>query len=530
MAVSTHPSLRVTRESDTNGCGLAAPLSQSAGDLISKNTRVIANLGSTETACLQRLAPGIDDWPYFYWHPTHSGIEMRRLEEDEEFYELFLVRDHPRLELYQGIFNTFPDITEWSMGDLYSRHPDPAKSFLYRYRGRKDDVVVLSNGEKIAPSLIEATLMSSKLVRGAMLVGRGKFQLAALLDLVDGPPTTALERYHLLQKLGPVIAEANRLAPAHGQLDEYHILFAHPDRPLSYLGQGKIQRRKTYSLYEDDIEAFYSAIDRVQNQATIARATDSAFEKPQVQFSDIKSIQAWLRRLIMQVTSIDVAGADLSFFEFGMDSLQVLRMTTEMRVQLGMMGGYPQQRLDKLSPKVIYANHSLRQLSSFFLQPYGDAVKERSLATDSGYQSEGSTDSSQDIAPVTQMQAILDKYTAGLPQPRHYHLEENQYHAPPAESQTENMTVLLTGSTGSLGSYILEKLSRNRRVSKIVCLNRSADAAKRHASMTQSRGLNALDPSRVIFYKADLSKRQLGLADGAYQELLQTVTHIIREY
>ena len=171
-----------------------APLSRNAGTRISEHTRVISNLGATETACLQRLAPAIEDWAYFYWHPTHSGIEMREVMDD--LYELFLVRN-PKLELYQGVFNTFPDIQEWSMNDLYSRHPDPAKSFLYMYQGRKDDVIVLSNGEKIAPALMEATLMSDPLVKGAMIVGKGKFECAALVDLVVEPPNGAIERHKM---------------------------------------------------------------------------------------------------------------------------------------------------------------------------------------------------------------------------------------------------------------------------------------------------------------------------------------------
>lgn len=190
----------------------AAPLSQKAGASISKHTRIISNLGATETACLQRLSPNIADWDYFYWHPTHSGIEMR--EYMDGLYELFLVRD-PRLELYQGVFNTFPHIQEWSMNDLYSRHPDLIKPFLYRYRGRKDDVIVLSNGEKIAPALMEATLMSDPHVKGAMVVGRGKFQPAALLDLVGPPPNDAKQKYKLLKKLLPVIRDANEHAPGH---------------------------------------------------------------------------------------------------------------------------------------------------------------------------------------------------------------------------------------------------------------------------------------------------------------------------
>lgn len=105
-------------------CG--APLSQSVGDSLSEKTRVISNFGATETACLPRLAPGREDWAYFYWHPSHSGIELR--EYFEGLYELFLVKK-PELREYQGIFSTFPEIEEYSMNDLYARHPDPEKPF-----------------------------------------------------------------------------------------------------------------------------------------------------------------------------------------------------------------------------------------------------------------------------------------------------------------------------------------------------------------------------------------------------------------
>ncbi|RAL67417.1 hypothetical protein DID88_008172 [Monilinia fructigena] len=149
-------------------CGAA--ISQTAGDIISKHCRVVSNFGATETACLPRLAPAVEDWAYFYWHPNSLWYRISR-----------------------GIFSTFPQLEEYSMNDLYSRHPDPAKPFLYKWRGRADDVIVLSNGEKLAPALMEASICSSPLVKGAMVVGRGKFQPAALVDLKDTLPNSARE-------------------------------------------------------------------------------------------------------------------------------------------------------------------------------------------------------------------------------------------------------------------------------------------------------------------------------------------------
>lgn len=71
------------------------------------------------------------------------------------------------------------------------------------------------------------------------------------------------------------------------------------------------------------------------------------------------------------------------------------------------------------------------------------------------------------------------------------------------------MTFVLSGSTGSLGSYLLEALYHNKNVSRIVCLNRNCKAAEKHNQTDPQRGLSALNPDRVGFLKADLTKPQL---------------------
>ncbi len=47
---------------------------------------------------------------------------------------------------YHSTWWTFPEIKEYSMKEVYVKHP--TKRNLWRYVGRKDDVIVLSNGEK----------------------------------------------------------------------------------------------------------------------------------------------------------------------------------------------------------------------------------------------------------------------------------------------------------------------------------------------------------------------------------------------
>lgn len=108
---------------------------------------------------------------------------------------------------------------------------------------------------------MKTSLKSSAAVKGAMIVGHGKFEPAALVDLGHSPPENVGDRQEILKELELGITEANKEAPAHGQLDPQHILFADEDRPLRYLGQGKIQRHQTLQRYEEDIEMVYQAAE-----------------------------------------------------------------------------------------------------------------------------------------------------------------------------------------------------------------------------------------------------------------------------
>jgi acyl-CoA synthetase (AMP-forming)/AMP-acid ligase II len=491
-------------------CG--APLSQAVGDALSEHTRVISNFGATETACLPRLAPAIRDWSYFYWHPSHSGIELR--EAMDGLYELFLVKDE-KLRNYQGVFSTFAHLDEYSMNDLYSRHPDPAKAFLYRWCSRADDVIVLSNGEKLAPALMEAGLRSSSLVRGAMVVGSGQFQPAALIDL-DGPlPTSLWQREKIMRELLPAIEQANRHAPAHGKLDEHHLLFVEASKPMQYLGQGKIQRRESYKLYKSDIEMLYE--DAGENLEAVTSSTEV------VDFRNRAVLAAWLPELIRKIApELPAVRNEDWLFEKGLDSLHVLRMVRKIK-SLAKIGGF-EQLAGSMQPRSVYANPSISKLVSFL---HGHAQKDKICVmqdvSDSAYGSSLSEDSESDNEQNEErnlgyMQSLLDKYIQLLP--------TDGSNTRPLAPVSQRMTILLTGSTGSLGSYVLNQLLCDPTVERIVCLDRSPRAREIYGQNAQRRGFAETLPSRVEFHKADLSLVRLGLESHVYERIAATVTHV----
>lgn len=426
---------------------------------------------------MPRLCPSMADWQYFYWHPTHSGIQMR--EHVEGMHELVIVRDR-NLEPFQGVFYAYPELEEWPMNDLYDRHP--TKPFLWRYRGRKDHVIVFSNGEKVVPVLMEAALTSSPMVKGVMVVGHRRFQPLALLELAGGqdPPADETERRTLIQELSHFIDEANVYAPAHAQLDHHHILFAEPSRPIHYLGQGKIQRQLTYNLYKDDIIAAYNAIEKrsVSNHHI---------------FTSVYESIEWLRIQLIEVAGKNVE-ADDDLFKAGVDSLHVMKLAREI-------GG--------VSPSVIYRHPTLRLLASFLV----------GNAPDEGSRSE-STDT------LDKMASLLRLYTAALP--RQVRKDRRMTVDGTEVARETNMRVVLTGSTGSLGSYLLDALYHSPQVAGIVCLNRGTDSADRQRSASESRGLTSdWDERRVLFLEADLSAPLLGLYPAVYQRLQTETTHVI---
>lgn len=100
------------------------------------------------------------------------GYKFRPIELDG-MYEHFIVRQK-NLDLFQSIFSTFPNLNEYSMQDLYEKHP--TKPGLIRLRGRTDDVMSFSTAEKLNPTTMEETLNSHSGVLSALVAGHGKFQ------------------------------------------------------------------------------------------------------------------------------------------------------------------------------------------------------------------------------------------------------------------------------------------------------------------------------------------------------------------
>ena len=151
------------------------PLPEETGNMICSKVKLVTLTGSTEVGLPAIEIGDRGDWDYLSYSPF-MGYEYRPIELDG-MYEQFIVRQGS-LELFQSIFSTFPNLNEYSMKDLYERHP--TKPELVSLRGRTDDVMTFSTAEKLKPTTMEDTINSHPSVLSALIAGNGKFKLVSL--------------------------------------------------------------------------------------------------------------------------------------------------------------------------------------------------------------------------------------------------------------------------------------------------------------------------------------------------------------
>ncbi|KAK2003342.1 male sterility protein [Colletotrichum falcatum] len=404
---------------------------------------------------------------------------------EEDIFELVIVRQNS-LSAYQGIFYTYPDLEEWSSRDLFKRHPTLPDH--WKYHGRCDDLIVFSNGEKLNPVTFHNALNGHPKVRTAIVVGSMRSQPALLVEPLYYP-ANGDEAESLVAELWPLVASVNKETATYGQISRQLILLANADKPFPRLVKDTVNAGLSVKLYEPEIEALY-------------RDAEAGWKDAQCNL-DLTSEETLLQglcRLFQTLTRAASVEPDTDLLTAGIDSLQVVNACRLLRGALAPNT----DNIDPgtVAPRLIYANPSPRRLATDLwarhvgsLQPV-DADAEASRA----------------------MSALLEKYTLDLP-------SGPAPERPPARHV--ECTVVLSGSTGRLGAYLLDYLVANSAVQKVICLNRARDGRSRQLRLNAARGLKTDLASKTEFLQADLSRPDLGLSVADYRRLLAEADRVI---
>jgi thioester reductase-like protein len=453
-----------------------APLAKDVAERITKHTTLVASIGSTECGAIASFETDQTYFNYWEWSPK-AGVVMEP--QMDGLYEMVIKR--VKGSKVQAIFYNFPELDEWRTKDLYEQHPKNPSMWMYKCR--KDDVLVLNNGEKFNPISFEKTMENEPLVKSALLIGAGRFQTGLLIELDWDLVRDDMHPDDLIDQLWPTIERANSESPSHGRVWRSKVAIARKDRPFLRAPKGSVVRRTTCELYQREIDALYSNEANAEQLGRLEEGTD------------LNSIKQYLRRA-MKLSGLNMpqdAADDADFFSFGVDSLQVLALSSNLSNSNAL------QKTTPITARSIYAHPSINSLASYLQS--GDQMKSDKTPT----------------MRQAAMEAIVRSCT------REFYLP---IQSPTLWTVERAYTVILTGSTGSLGNYLLQELIAAPAVSRIFCFDRSEDAAARQQRAFIARGAEA-NFKKVTFLQTDLSQENFGIPQDTFATLLKCVNIII---
>ena len=454
-------------------------LPREAGDQLKNKTHVTSYIGATEFAIFPHLInKDPDDWEYVSIDPCYN-IDFRQNSPD--LYEAVMVRS-VEWEKYQPVWHIYPQLREYHTNDLYSKHP--TKSDLWMYRGRMDDIIVLVNGEKLNPVTIEGHVSSHKEVKSALVLGEGRFQVALLVEPIHPLDTTA-EKARLLENIWPLIMDANEASPAHGRISRDLVFFTSSAKPMLRAGKGTVQRRSTLTAYAKEIDALYADADSLVSEKLRSPVDDEVTRS---------SLEPTILHMVKKLAAHnkEIGPDDDIFSHGGMDSLQVLQLVRYLRAR----GVSTKEKYDTITPSMVYNNPTASLLAKA-ITTSTIASQERMTALAG--------------AKIKEMQDLLVSLSGAR--------KDNTTQQPE--------TIMLTGSTGSLGFYLLDSLLGNPHVEKIYCVDRAA-SEERQADINASRGLSAgIHTNKAEVHKANILAPRFGLDEATFETISTTVTRII---
>ncbi|KAL4071516.1 hypothetical protein V8B97DRAFT_1960480 [Scleroderma yunnanense] len=465
------------------------PLAKKTGDtLVDSGVKLKSVYGTTECGAFTTPICPPEEVKHWDWIRPGPNTKTRWVPLDDGTYELQVLTS----ETHQVSVENLPDVKGYATSDVFIKHP--TVQGLYKIVGRLDDVLILSSGEKTVPGPMETIIGSSRYVAGVCMFGRARPQVGVLIEprpefAVDTKDEKRLAEFRNF--IWPVIEEANRDAPNFSRIFKEMILVTSTDKPMLRTGKGTVMKKASINHYEPEINALYQSVEA---------STTAGIEVPLPSEWKPSEVKDWLMVHATMVNSDTPVNPEVDLFEQGFDSLSATFLRNRIS---GSLKASPIQSIrdvaSHISPNVIFSNSTLTGLATYIVD----------LVT-----GEAST-----VDPKVEIEHMIEKYSSGL-------------QGLAANNRQEGHIILITGSTGGLGSYMLSSLLNRNDVVKIYALNRrskTATAKERQRSSFEDRGLDTslLEFNRLVYIEGETPQHQLGLDQQIYEEMRDSVTVVI---
>ncbi|KAH7929530.1 acetyl-CoA synthetase-like protein [Leucogyrophana mollusca] len=470
------------------------PLNKEVGDLLtSQGVTVFVLYGATEFGIVSTIIPAETgyDWEYIKF-PKMITAKMVPYSVESNTFEFVVVSNHFSTP---PVINTKIDgVDAYATSDIFVPHP--TKDGYWKIFGRVDDQIMHSTGEKTNPGPLEAMLNQDPSVFASVVFGRGRFYAGVLVDpkphlRFDPSDETRLAKFR--NKIWPTIERMNAFAPQRSRLFKEMIVVSKPSRPFTYTAKGTPRRQAIIAEYEREIDALYEAVEE-STQSNIA---------PPPRWDRDASTE-YVRKVVTTVMGRTASDHD-DIFQQGCDSLQATWIRNSV---LRALRDSTQINTREIIHNFVVEYPSIEGLASYVL----------AILKGAGAGSDATL-----AQKVSAMRAMAQRYGRDFP-PR----GPSDVSLGPAGA-----VVLVTGTTGALGCYLLAQLVLDPKVAHIYALNRKSVSGKvlrrRQEEALADRGVDLaiLDSEKITLVEGDPSLDQFGLPDDIYYNIRGSVTHII---
>ncbi|PNP49986.1 hypothetical protein THARTR1_09317 [Trichoderma harzianum] len=436
--------------------------------LVENGVNLIGHYGATEVGQLMTSfrAEGDKEWNYVRESDKLSKF-LQWVPRGPNLYECVVLDGWP-----SKVQSNQPD-GSYATKDLFQPHPSIPRA--WKYIARLDDTIVLVNGEKFNPVMMEGKIRSNKNVTEAVVFGAGRAHLGMLL--IPAARLATRTNQEIVDTVWPVIESANKSADAFARISRNMIRVLPHDCSYPRTDKGSIIRQAFYKQFQQEIEETYDLADTVSGEL--------------VQL-DLPELRQFLRGLLQKTAgSPTTITDDGDFFVLGLDSLQAIQMRSEILRTIDIGG-------NKLGQQIVFEQPSINRLSSFLLSlRMGD-------------------DQNEEPSIEQQMERLVAQYSKAI------------------MSKPSRSSIVVTGATGSLGAHVVAKLAPRPDIDRIYCLVRADDSSHGHkrvvSSMIQRRVFHSLSLSsrrKIVVLPSDLAKPDLGLSTSTYKAITEELSAVI---
>ncbi|KAF1806067.1 hypothetical protein V8B55DRAFT_1592110 [Mucor lusitanicus] len=369
--------------------------------------------------------------------------------------------------------------------DLFIENPNYPG--YYTYLGRRDDTLIMENGEKTNPVPMEATIRQSPMIEQVAVLGQGRQCTAALIQL----NRDFAERFgpeEIIATVHAAVKEANLECPGHSKILPQMVKILPFNKVLPSTDKGTVMRKKTESTYQDVVEKLYKDFLEGPTSRTKTNAGDDTSAWTPEQTEDFLIACA---AEVLDVPQSTFKDRTQSVFDFGLNSLSAIQLRNRIAEYFDMV---PQNFLFQ-HPSIVSMREALMS----------DQQEDASEQVEKQYQR------TQQLA-----ESYIKMAKKDFPRARNFY------------NENKSKVILLTGVTGSLGSFMLRDLLQDPTVDKVYCCIRGKDSQLRdrlvEAFESRSLDTSLLNTDRVEVLPMRFSEPFLGLTEERYYQLKQEVT------